>query len=913
MTKMRDCVEHLADVIGARPVGTDEEQQAALYIEGILKDESNLDVELQEFQAATQGELLRAIFATLCFVGALLGVFSSSLLIIGLTLAIVGTALFVLDEFDIFSLKNSVSRGPSQNVVGKYIPKNAQTSGSARKIVILTNYDSEKINPAYKGNFFKYMGKIKIVELVCVCLVFLSLLLSLLLGRSALISIFLVVGAIGSFLPILGFIFHATSQYNSAANNNASSIAVQMEVAKRLTTGIYMPEGEVPIIHGEKQAKSEDVILPGTEVEWPEGFSENEKGETQEFAPVNAESVTEEINEPQNQHDSREDVAPAVNNEAALVQQNEEINTESKEVSDETIHSAINKKEFVAKENVEEKKEDVPDWFSRGRTKAGVKVDAPHSSEGVKRSVFSDALQAANNPAQTDNDKSDLEIKQEKVKSDLEKQLDAIHAQIESAGQKAVKKAKDDAAAAENVLNNELSLNEEAVKNEEEAEPQEDVILRENAKPEPLKPIEELVKKDPETKEGVTGFLEKVTDAPNYETAQHKAIVVEDKENSDNTIAMSDVKPQDDVSEAQTHHEKKAPKRDIQLPSLTGAFEAQKVKQEESKRFGTNKQADRKERISSLGQQIPSLTGVMPAQKQDVPEEKNELVSAAGAFAVGDATGAFAPVGDELVAGAKKEDIYVMDADDEIYQNATTESGAVAGPGYVDIPETRTESVFGRVFRKKKKQAQSDISSENVGVESSKDSTSIDKYNQKDNTFNFDDEDEWEGGAVGYENQQEARDDIYTFATNDLKKEVWIVSLGAEYSSHAGLEAFLEKYNQDLKGALFVCLDAVGVGELSLVETEGTLIKKAISPRMKRIARQSAKTVGLDLPTQQMSWKDSTAYILAKKGYSQIHIGGFEGEKLSLYSEQNDSSQNVEDDVMQDCANLVMEILRTSK
>lgn len=77
-------------------------------------------------------------------------------------------------------------------------------------------------------------------------------------------------------------------------------------------------------------------------------------------------------------------------------------------------------------------------------------------------------------------------------------------------------------------------------------------------------------------------------------------------------------------------------------------------------------------------------------------------------------TGAFAPVGDELLAEAAQsaeaeddfEDMYVDDADDSVFEGNFTETGAFAGPGYMDMPKSR-KRLFGR---HKKRDADLDIS-----------------------------------------------------------------------------------------------------------------------------------------------------------------------------------------------------------
>ena len=71
------------------------------------------------------------------------------------------------------------------------------------------------------------------------------------------------------------------------------------------------------------------------------------------------------------------------------------------------------------------------------------------------------------------------------------------------------------------------------------------------------------------------------------------------------------------------------------------------------------------------------------------------------------ATGAAAPIGDELLENASENDIYIEDVDDSAYVEQITETGAMAGPGYVEMPKSRFCGIFGKFRRKKREEASS--------------------------------------------------------------------------------------------------------------------------------------------------------------------------------------------------------------
>ena len=113
------------------------------------------------------------------------------------------------------------------------------------------------------------------------------------------------------------------------------------------------------------------------------------------------------------------------------------------------------------------------------------------------------------------------------------------------------------------------------------------------------------------------------------------------------------------------------------------------------------------EKRAALRNAIPSLSGEFAPVVIDEAkpaDEENAEVSKTGSFATASASNEvpFAPVGDELVASLEPEERYVEDADDSSFDETTTETGAYAGPGYVEMPESRLSRFFNR-FRKKEK------------------------------------------------------------------------------------------------------------------------------------------------------------------------------------------------------------------
>ncbi len=100
-----------------------------------------------------------------------------------------------------------------------------------------------------------------------------------------------------------------------------------------------------------------------------------------------------------------------------------------------------------------------------------------------------------------------------------------------------------------------------------------------------------------------------------------------------------------------------------------------------------------------------ALRGSMPSLAQTPADPSlSGSISLAGSFSSMGATGAAAPIGDELLENAAADDLYVEDIDDTAYREQVTETGAMAGPGYVEMPKSRFGRLFGRKRRKEQVQ-----------------------------------------------------------------------------------------------------------------------------------------------------------------------------------------------------------------
>ncbi|MBS6974478.1 MAG: aminopeptidase [Eggerthellaceae bacterium] len=407
--------------------------------------------------------------------------------------------------------------------------------------------------------------------------------------------------------------------------------------------------------------------------------------------------------------------------------------------------------------------------------------------------------------------------------------------------------------------------------------------------------------------------------------------------------------------------------------------------------------------------QRPDLRAALPSLSGAIARPDEAAVSTAGAFVPAGATGAFAPVGDELLENVDPDDIYVDDADDSAYEGEYTETGAFAGTGYVEIPKSRAHRFLDKLRFRKRKEEEEPTPQEWLEVDETFDartagaarggwesfreeqSAAPDYYEETyeddayvddgeedsylaplvgkspedtfagvtsaspaagfaDDDFSLDDVDEyeddafrsdagrrWNGGGFSRLRMGRANDvtpeelnpeddlraahpddpatppelkEIYQFRNPDINTEVWFVALGSELAQHGGMHAFLAEHNQDLRGSIIIDIDALGAGELCMIEREGMYRKAKASSRMKRYTKKASQATGLSIGAASIMWEDSAASIAIKQGFQAMHLAGMDGAKPAFFAQGDDVFENIDEETLNNNAEFVMELLK---
>ncbi|WP_172135731.1 aminopeptidase [Adlercreutzia sp. ZJ473] len=858
MSEIKEYVAHLSQTIGPRPAGTEEEQQAALYLAEALQNEATLAASVEDFNCNPDFGMPRAICAGVTALMALLATLVPVMVIPSLIVTLLAAALFAAESLGKPVVSRLLNRGVSQNVVAKYEPASSAAARRRRKIILVAHYDSGRVQKGLTAPILSALPYVRWAEFGAMVLIPFLLLIRLVTsaegGLSVFLSVLTVIALVVAVLPLVAFVMDRTAPYNEGANCNAAGVSVLMEVAARIGRGRVSEEEiarQEAVMHGEDAALASGFVPDGAELDYEEPAFELPPDESPEarllaakaaVAALSGRPVSETINidiadklvqvkEPPVASASDEDMrerreeaidafAPVDVSGDQTMSREEAAGITEEAAAAASAGMAAASSAAVAASRAAHDSSDVPAWFKAAQAKAR----KPASAAPVHRSRYAEALDAAerelaqrtqhvDEPAPTEAERrlqsmrdsiletqaSDFEQVASLFERDQQGQQDRpaavqpvtpyegaphpaagvegfLSSVTSSAGYDPAASAAAGAAPASAPARAPEAAPEVASAPAPEAAPAPlpeprigDVMIRE-ASVEPLRTTSPAPRSrlDAQAVPAVrvldASVLESLPSPADALAADGGAVSADGspasaapspnrtisfipvavdgealKRESRELAATRQQAPQapgalDSPAAGQVEEPKRARrKRAITLPSLTGSLapivehkqnapladpssRAQDLRTAVPAVAGldnaSSPAAARQTQKASLRASLPSLSGVIAAQNdasshgQAAPEEEaSSNVSQAGSFASIGATGAFAPVGDELVEDVAPDEMYVDDADDSVYEESYTETGAFAGPGYVDMPKSRASRLLGKLgFGRKKKQ-----------------------------------------------------------------------------------------------------------------------------------------------------------------------------------------------------------------
>ena len=281
MTQPLEHIEYLSKEIGARPAGTEEEQNAALYIADQFKKEAGYHAEIEEFTGTSNFTFVRAICCGVIILVTILAMFVPVLAIPAFVLSLIAAAIYILEALDKPFITRALARSASQNVVAKYQPfqdDSAAKGGRTRKIVLVARYDSGKATPALVSRVESMNAPLGLICAGATALATLLLLIRIFIGSGggpgiAVLNVLSIVALLVVALPLVKSIMIQLAPYNEGANNNASGVAAILEVARRISRGSVseadlVDESEGIAIHGEAAAIANGLVPEGAEIRY---------------------------------------------------------------------------------------------------------------------------------------------------------------------------------------------------------------------------------------------------------------------------------------------------------------------------------------------------------------------------------------------------------------------------------------------------------------------------------------------------------------------------------------------------------------------------------------------------------------------------------------------------------------------
>ncbi|WP_242369838.1 aminopeptidase [Adlercreutzia muris] len=1025
MAELNECVAYLSQEIGPRPAGTEEEQRAALYISETLSAETGLPTTMEDFQCNPDSTLPRALVGGVAVLMTLVATIFSVVSVASIVIGFLCVLLLAAEIFDKPVLSRLLNRGASQNVVAKYVPlKSAKQASRRRKVIIVAHYDSGKIRRDLNSAVITALPLLYWVEFAAMVLMPVLLLVRMIVtpvdGALIAFNVVLAVAMAVAVLPTLSFALEKLSTYNDGANCNASGVAVLLDVAARVAASRDIPDGDEPLIHGAAAAASAGLVPEGTELVYDVPSNTDELDSSMESAaerlaaakaavaalsgkPVDeTEAVTSPAFDPE-----EEAPAPACPDPAPAL-----------EAEPPTASPVIVPVQAPAPA-VEPA---VPDWFKKGQEQA----KKPKVEKPVQRSRYAAALERAEEEitAREESQKSateELSARMRGMRASVQAASAAAGAQPtgviadlppleESPAAVPAPSVEPQVAPVAPVLaDTPIPATEEApVPPAVAAAVPEEVLTPSPADiPSPLdrsvavdlSQVPAVAADDPDVvlREGQRPLTGATVAAPPVGASPLAGIPTPADQTAEGSrrLVIPSVGEIPPVVEGASDSSPRK-RRAISLPNIGISQELPRISMDDHLQAAplAEERPAHDGRVRDLSAIVPSvaspatppaaphsaaLRDALPSLSQAPAAADPGLsgsINLAGSFSAMGATGAAAPLTDDMFEAASEDDLYIEDVDDSAYMEQVTETGAMAGPGYVEMPKSR----FGRIFGKRRRHAQVEASTpqEWLDVEDTFDAREAGAA--RGGWESFREEDEFDGYDEGFdprqttafspdfgENQSNAaaplhrrgrhfeggafsrgtadgeepfdeeesrprREAVSSFAdglpagfvfddapeaaaieqfhSKRIDMEVWFVALGSELAGNGGMRAFMEAHEAELKGSIIIELEALGAGELTLMDREGTYLPKKASSRMKRLVRKAGQAVGLSVGDGTMEWRDSASAYAMKHGQQAMHLAGMEGKKPTFFGEADDVLENVDGDQLALNSDFVMELLK---
>jgi hypothetical protein len=252
----------LAETIGPRPATTDAEAAAADYIQGVF-EARGLEVERQEFDSPRTYAWAFVAYHVLTIGAAVLSRWFPWPAVV---LAALSAVVMRMELDSRWGLSSIMPKGPSQNVIARYVPR-VRRNERTHRVIVVAHYDSARsslaFSPGMVRNFSTTFGLMKALTYAVPVLIAVSL-LPWLKAYRATWSWYVILGASAYLLVPLLINVHRElfMKHTDGANDNASGVATMLGVMERVT-----PEPDTAsttafarVRRGEEEAREAEVV-----------------------------------------------------------------------------------------------------------------------------------------------------------------------------------------------------------------------------------------------------------------------------------------------------------------------------------------------------------------------------------------------------------------------------------------------------------------------------------------------------------------------------------------------------------------------------------------------------------------------------------------------------------------------------
>jgi hypothetical protein len=256
-------VVELAETIGPRPASTDAETSAADYIQGVF-EARGLEVERQDFDTPRTYAWAYVIYHVLTIGAAVL---SRWFPWPALLLAAVSALLMRMDLDTRWGLTSLMPKGPSQNIIARYIPR-VRRNERTHRVIVVAHYDSARsslaFSPGMVRNFATTFGLMKGLTYTVPVLIAFSLLPWLKDFRASWSWYVILAASAYLLVPLLINVHRELlMKHTDGANDNASGVAAMLGVMERIVPesdgGSTMALSRVR--HAEEEARPAEAVL----------------------------------------------------------------------------------------------------------------------------------------------------------------------------------------------------------------------------------------------------------------------------------------------------------------------------------------------------------------------------------------------------------------------------------------------------------------------------------------------------------------------------------------------------------------------------------------------------------------------------------------------------------------------------